>query len=89
MSTTKAEYVALSHAMGELIPCHALLAEITKLVRLSITDPILQFTVFEDNRGTIELAKLPRMGSPTKHINIKYHHFRDHIQHNKIKINKV
>ena len=89
MSTTKEEYVALSHAMGELIPCHDLLAEITKLVRLPITDPTLQFTVFEDNRGTIELAKLPRMRSPTKRINIKYHHFRDHIQHNKIKINKV
>ena len=79
MSTTKAEYVALSHAMGELIPCHALLAEINKLVRLPITDPTLQLTVFEDNRGAIELAKLPHMHPPTKHINIKYHHFCDHI----------
>ena len=89
MSTTKAEYVELSYAMGELIPCHALLAEITKLVRLPITDPTLQFTVFGDNRGAIELAKLPRIRPTTKHINIKYHHFRDHIRRNKIKLNKV
>eukprot|EP00957_Ditylum_brightwellii_P112010 8541521-Ditylum_brightwellii.AAC.1 len=34
---------------------------------------------FEDNKGCIELAKCPRMRPRTKHIAIKYHHFRNKV----------
>ena len=33
--------------------------------------------VFEDNSGALELVKVPKMRPRTKHINIKYHHFRE------------
>ena len=36
-------------------------------------------TAFEDNNGALELATIPKMRSRTKHINLVYHHFRDHV----------
>jgi hypothetical protein len=35
---------------------------------------------FKDNSGALELAHLPKMRPQTKHINIKYHHFREHVR---------
>jgi hypothetical protein len=36
--------------------------------------------VFEDNEGAIEIAKVPKMRPRTKHLNIKYHHFREEVR---------
>ena len=41
--------------------------------------PIVKCTLFEDNSGALILAKSPSMRPRTKHINIKYHHFRMHV----------
>lgn len=41
---------------------------------------------FEDNSGTFELARLPKMRSQTKHIAVCYHHFCKHVHQGKIKI---
>ena len=35
--------------------------------------------VFEDNSGALEMAKNPKIRPRTKHLNIKYHHFRSWI----------
>jgi hypothetical protein len=37
-------------------------------------------TVFEDNLGAMEMAKVPKMRPRTKHMNIKYHHFREAVR---------
>eukprot|EP00957_Ditylum_brightwellii_P057304 4343428-Ditylum_brightwellii.AAC.1 len=42
-------------------------------------------TVFKDNNGCIELLKCPRMRPRTKHIIIKYHHFRKKVKKGLIK----
>ena len=42
--------------------------------------------VFEDNTGTLALAPLPKLCPHTKHINVCYHHFHEHVHHEKIKI---
>lgn len=34
--------------------------------------------LFADNTGAYELAKAPKMPPRTKHIALKYHHFREH-----------
>jgi hypothetical protein len=34
--------------------------------------------LFADNTGASELAKAPKMPPRTKHIALKYHHFREH-----------
>jgi hypothetical protein len=36
--------------------------------------------MFEDNQGAVELANVPKMRPRTKHINIKYHFFRQYVQ---------
>jgi hypothetical protein len=42
--------------------------------------------VFEDNSGDLELARLPKLRPRTKHINVCYHHFREHVHKGLIKI---
>ena len=37
-------------------------------------------TVFEDNSGALELARLPKIRPRTKHINQAFHHFREHVE---------
>ena len=44
---------------------------------------------FEDNTGALELSKVPKMQPRTKHINIKYHHFRAHVQKGTITVEHV
>ena len=50
------------------------------------TQPYVYCKVFEDNSGALELARLPKMRPCTKHINVCYHHFREHVQNGLIKI---
>ena len=42
--------------------------------------PTVRCTVFEENSGALELANVPKMRPQTKHINNKYHHFREHVR---------
>jgi hypothetical protein len=86
LSTTEAEYIALSQAMRDLTPMRTLLTELASLTKLKIGDTITHSTVFEDNKGCVELANAPKMRPRTKHIAIKYHHFRSHVACGDIKI---
>ena len=43
------------------------------------TTPVIHCKLFEDNSGAVELANVPKMRPRTKHINTKYHHFRQYI----------
>jgi hypothetical protein len=47
------------------------------------------YKVFEDNSGALELARLPKLRSRTKHINMCYHHFREPMRSRLIKIYPV
>jgi hypothetical protein len=44
------------------------------------TEPYVYCKVFEDNSGALELARLPKLRPRSKHINVCYHHFREHIE---------
>ena len=50
---------------------------------------LLNTDVYEDNRGALELAKMPKLGPRTKHIVLKYHHFREHIRNGKVHIHAI
>jgi hypothetical protein len=80
LSTTEAEYIALSAAMRDVIPVCALLNELSDhgLIQHIGTSKV-RCIVFEDNASCLELALAPKMRPRTKHINIKYHHFCSHI----------
>jgi histone deacetylase 1/2 len=77
MSSTEAEYQSMSMAMREMIFLINLTDELQKFgVKLIAEKPKVKCTVFEDNAGAIELAKLPKLRPRTKHLAIQYHHFR-------------
>jgi hypothetical protein len=78
LSTTKSEYMALSEAFRTLIPLMDLLEEARAMgVPVECGAPVVHCKAFEDNSGALELARLPKMRPPTRHINVKYHHFRE------------
>jgi Reverse transcriptase (RNA-dependent DNA polymerase) len=90
LSATEAEYVALSQSLREVMSIFAILQEI-KAIHPIINHaiPTVHCTAFDDNVGAIEMARCPKMRPRTKHLNIKYHHFRQAVAEGKIKIQYV
>ena len=89
LSTTESEYIALSQAMRDVIPMMALLLEINKLIDLHIPKPEIHCKVFEDNNSCIAVAESPKFTPRTKHISIKYHHFRSFVKNKSIIIKHI
>ncbi len=62
----------------------------TKLLKIkaNVLDELTKIhcKVFEDNAGAIEIANVPKMRPRTKHLNIKYHHFREEVRKGTISI---
>jgi hypothetical protein len=84
LSTTEAEYIALSQSMRDLLPMRRLLQEAGRGLDLEFSKPaLLHSTVFEDNNGALSLALSPKISPRTKHIAVKYHHFRESIGESK------
>ena len=87
LSTTEAEYIALSMSLRDVIPAMELVAEVrSKGFPVLCTEPYVYCKVFEDNSGALELARLPKFRPRTKHINVCWHHFRDFTRAGLIKI---
>ena len=90
LSTTEAEYIALSTALREVIALMELCKELHQKVSSEIIPtPTVYCKAFEDNSGAYELATAPKMRPRTKHINAKYHHFRSHVDRKIIQIAQV
>ena len=51
--------------------------------------PITPVTVYEKNQGEILLAVSMQIQPRTKHIEIKYHHFRSFVTNGNVKIKHV
>jgi len=87
LSTTEAEYIAMSMALRDVIPIMSLVQEMRERhFKVICTEPYVYCKVFEDNSGALELARLPKLRPRTKHINVCYHHFREHVRKGLIKI---
>ena len=90
LSTTEAEYIALSKGLRETIPMMELIQELNNqqiCTYLSVAK--VHCKAFEDNSGAVELARMPKTQSCTKHINHVYHHFCTHIKQKLILIHQV
>jgi hypothetical protein len=97
--STESEYIALSMATRELLPLRHLLHEITQYSLINSpcpTDfnttktPTLSTTsIYKDNAACIVLAQSDSTKIHSKHIAIKWHHFKDQIRQGHIKIVKV
>ncbi len=72
--STESEYVGLSESLRVAIVMMNLLNEMNK------TTPTIFCKLFENKAGVIYLAKVPKMRPRTRHINQKYHHFREWVK---------
>jgi hypothetical protein len=87
LSTTEAEYLALSQCLRDTIPIMNLLKEFSEQgFEVINPSPRVHCKAFEDNSGALELARLPKLRPRTKHINLVYHHFREHVRQGVIQI---
>jgi hypothetical protein len=86
LSITEAEYIALSQAMCDLIPMRNLVVELAATMKLQFGQAITHSTIFQDNKGCVELVQPPKMRPRNRHIAIKYHHFRSCVTRGDIKI---
>ncbi|THH12624.1 hypothetical protein EUX98_g9795 [Antrodiella citrinella] len=77
VSTTEAEYVALTHAFKEAIWMRNFIIEVFRA-------PPLPMNVKSDSMGAIALAKDDKFHARTKHIDIRFHFVRYNIEDKKI-----
>lgn len=89
LSTAEAEYVALSTAMREIIALIQLMDELKGILNLDFGTPEVYCDVFEDNESCISMATKRKFSPRTKHIAIKYHHFRKFVDEEVIKIHSI
>jgi len=73
LSSTESEYMALLHALKELIWLQCFLKEIGY-------DVSNQNTIYCDNQSAITLAHNPEHHARTKHIDIQYHFVRNCVE---------
>jgi hypothetical protein len=80
LSSTEAEYMALSEATQEAVWLKSFLQELGELAG----DDAL--TIREDNQGAIALAKNPEFHKRTKHIDIRYHFVREKVEDGQVSL---
>ena len=87
LSSTEVEYISLLQSLCDTIPLMELIKEFKLHGFIVCSDePRVYCKAFEDNAGALKLTQLPMLHPRTKHINIIYHHFREHVQQGIIKI---
>ena len=73
LSSTEAEYVALTEAFKEAIHLRQLLSDLRLL-------PSSPTPIFEDNQATLHISKAFYTSRRTKHISVRYHWIRQEIE---------
>ena len=89
MSTSEAEYGALSHAMRAVIPVRETLLEMISkvdMINSKLRNPFkskdmgkFQTVIYEDNNSALALAVNQKVTSRTKHWCVKFHFFWSYI----------
>jgi hypothetical protein len=72
LSSAEAEYMSVSSAAQEAI----WLRELSNVFGMSTTGPTI---IYQDNQGTIAMARNPGYHGRTKHIDIRYHFVRERV----------
>ena len=70
----------MSQALRETISLNNLMKEINEVFPLYIPEPKFVLKVHEDNQSCIAMSKNPKFTNRTKHVAIKYHHFRKYMK---------
>ena len=89
LSTTEAEYICLSQSLQTTLQLMRFFKELASKDIIKYKKPVFKCRVFEDNNGAICIATEEKVRPRTKHINIKYHHFKEAVKKGKVKIEKI
>lgn len=89
LSTAEAEYIALSQSLREVIPLMSMMKELKSAFPIEIQLPNFNCTVHEDNQSCISMATKQKFSPRTKHIALKYHHFRSFVNSKQIEIQYI
>ena len=81
LSTTEAEYVAITEASKEMILLQRFLDELGKKKELG--------GLYSDNHSSIHLAKNSTFHSKTKHIQLKYHFIWSVLEDGQLKLENI
>ncbi|GJU48891.1 retrotransposon protein, putative, ty1-copia subclass [Tanacetum coccineum] len=81
LSTTEAEYMALTEAVKESIWLKGLLIELGINLRSVVVNC--------DNQGAIHLSRNTMFHERTKHINVRYHFIREIVESKEIEVAKI
>jgi len=79
----------LSSAAREVLPLRETRTELRSILNIPDANLVIKCTLFEDNMGAEELAKIQKNRSRTKHIAVKYHHFREAVANGILNIVRV
>src|SRR3954447_3482679 len=82
LSSTEAEYMAITHATKEAIWLRSLMNELGY-------DQSTPTLIFEDNQSCIALAKNPVHHARTKHIDIQHHFIREKVKSREIELEYI
>ena len=83
----EAYYISLSQSLRETIPLMSMIDEIkVRGFKAYSIVPVVYFKYFEDNSGTLELARVSKQRPRSKHINTTYHQFREHVRKGIIRV---
>jgi hypothetical protein len=82
LSTTEAEYMALTAAAQEAISLRSLLSDFD----IEVSSPAL---IYEDNKGAVAMSINPVMHQATKHIAIKHHFVREKIANGDVRLEYI
>jgi len=86
LSTAESELLALSTATRFV---KSVMYQLDELKSRSIevaTIPEVYCKVFEDNSAALEIARVPKIRPRTRHINVIYHHFRNEVANQRLKL---
>jgi len=84
LSSTEAEYMALTQASKEGIWVRRFMDEISRASGEDV--PATPMTIFADNQGSMALAKNPEFHSRTKHISIQQHFIREKVESKEVRL---
>ncbi|KAE9286444.1 hypothetical protein PF008_g26661 [Phytophthora fragariae] len=82
LSSTEAEYMALSDCVKECVWMRRLLKDIG-------AEQVGATVIYEDNQGAMALAKNVGYQARTKHIDIRYHFIREKVVSNEVELEYV
>eukprot|EP00873_Tetraselmis_striata_P029119 jgi/Tetstr1/449383/TSEL_003892.t1 len=81
-STVDAETVSLAHAIKDGIHLKMLVSEI-------LGSPVQPLIMMEDNQGAIIYATSAVINDRTKHIDVKWHFVKDHVEAGTVRVNYI